>query len=151
MAAGPRSAATVLLDTAGAGGVPSWRLLQQQYLERQRVTGEHLINVNNNVNTSSIKTIANSVSFPSLAFCDCCVVVCVPRLPLPLLDCVPVVVVAVVFWLRLEGGRHSTNALNSRRVDIVDVDNGLLPVLGPRSAAVLFAFYDCHCHCRIAL
>ena len=57
------------------------------HLERQRVTGGHLIDINNNVNTSSIKTIANNVSFSSLAF-RCCVV-CVSQLSLPLSDRVP--------------------------------------------------------------
>ena len=57
-----------------------------------------------------------------------CCVVCISRfpLPLPLSDRVPVVVAAVVFWLRFEGGRHGS-ALDSRHVDIVDADNnGLL-------------------------
>ena len=54
------SASTVLLDTTG--GVPSWRRLQQQHLECQRVTGGHINNINNNVNTSSIKPIANTLS-----------------------------------------------------------------------------------------
>mmetsp|Transcript_27190 Transcript_27190/g.56960 ORF Transcript_27190/g.56960 Transcript_27190/m.56960 type:complete len:97 (+) Transcript_27190:62-352(+) len=48
------------------GGVPSWRCLQQQqqqYLERQHVTGGNFMNtINNNVNTSSINTIANTTS-----------------------------------------------------------------------------------------
>ena len=42
---------------------------QQQYLlfiEGRPVLGGHFINIINNVNTSSIKTIINSVSFPSL-------------------------------------------------------------------------------------
>ena len=67
-----------------------------------------------------------------LPLSDRALVVCVSRLPLPLplLDRVPVVVVAVVFRLRLEGGRHG-NALVSRCVDIVDADNGQLPVRVP--------------------
>ena len=70
-----------------------------------------------------------------LVCCDCrsafrcCVVVYLSRLPL--FDRVPVIAAAaVVFQLRLEGGRHG-NTLDSRRVDIVDADNGLLPVRVP--------------------
>ena len=64
--AGSRSAAsTMLLDTTG--GVQSWHRLQQQHLERQRVTGGHFINIiNKKINISSIKTIANNMSFPSV-------------------------------------------------------------------------------------
>ena len=54
---------------------------------------------------------------------------------------VPVVVVvfAVVFRLRLEGGRHD-NALDSRRVNIVDADNGLLSETNKQNAL------DCNCN-----
>ena len=50
------------------------------------------------------------------------------QLPLPLLDCVPVVVLAaaVVFQLYLEGGHHGDKDVDRGRVGIVDVDNGLL-------------------------
>ena len=49
-----------------------------------------------------------------------------PRLPLPLPDRVPVVVVAVVFLLHLEGVSHGDKDVDRGRVVIVDVDNGLL-------------------------
>ena len=68
--------------------------------------------------------------------------VCMLRLPLsPLSNRVPVVVAAVVFRLHLEGRtvllllwysgftwreERVGNALDSKRVDIVDADNGLL-------------------------
>ena len=55
---------------------------------------------------------------------DCHVVVCVPRLPLPLLD--RVLVAAVVFQLHLEGGRHGDKDVDGGHVGVVDVDNGLL-------------------------
>ena len=48
------------------------------------------------------------------------------RLPLlPLSDCVPVVVVAVVFWLSLEGVRRGDKDVDRGRVVIVNVDKGL--------------------------
>ena len=62
-----RSAATVLLDTTD--DVPSWYCLQQhkQHLECQHVTGSHINTIKNNVSTSSIKTIANTMPyFPPL-------------------------------------------------------------------------------------
>ena len=54
-----------------------------------------------------------------------CCVVCSSQLSLPLSDCVPVVVVAVVFQLYLEGGRHGDKGVDRGRVVIVDVDKGL--------------------------
>ena len=52
----------VLMDTTGS--VPSWcPLQQQQHLECQHVKGGYFANIiNNNVNTSSINTIANTTS-----------------------------------------------------------------------------------------
>ena len=57
-----------------------------------------------------------------------CCVVCISQLPLPLplLDRVPVVAVAMVFQLRLEGGRHGDKDVNGGRVDIIDAAKGLL-------------------------
>ena len=55
------STSTVLLDTTD--GVLSWRHLQQQHLEHQHVTGGHIKTTNNNVNTSSIKTMSNTMFF----------------------------------------------------------------------------------------
>ena len=62
---------------------------------------------------------------------------------MPLLDCVPVVVVAaaVVFRLRLEGGRHGDNDLDRGCVDIVDVDKGL-----SRSEKNKHNELDCSCN-----
>ena len=74
-----------------------------------------------------------------------CCVVCMSRLPLPLLlsDRVPVVVAAaVVFLLHLEGGRHGDKDVDRGRIDIlVDVDNGLL-----RSETNKYNELDCSCN-----
>ena len=49
------------------------------------------------------------------------------RLPLPpLSDRVSVVVVAVVFRLHLEGGRHGDKDVDGERVDVVVDDRALL-------------------------
>ena len=64
------------------------------------------------------------------AFRCYCDVVCISQLPLPLPFllsdvCVPVAT-AVVFLLYLEGGCHGDRDVDRGRVDLIDVDNGLL-------------------------
>ena len=89
----------------------------------------------------------------------CCVVVCMPQLPLPLSD--RVAVATVVFRLQLEGRVvllplwYSGCTLREGRHG--QVDHFAIAITGlPSTAAVLLsACHDCHCHChchcRIAL
>ena len=65
------------------------------------------------------------------AFHCCAVWVSRFTFTLPLLDCVPVVVVAVVFRLRLEGGCHDDKDVDRGRVHIVVDDKGMLPIRVP--------------------
>ena len=55
---------------------------------------------------------------------------------LPLTDRVPVVV-AAVFQLHLEGGRHGDKDVDGRGVDIVDDAKGLMPVRVLRDCCVV--------------
>ena len=81
--------------------------------------------------------------FRVLLLC-CCVVVCISRLalPLPLSDCVPVVVgaAAVVFRLHLEGGRPGDKDVDREHVDVVDIDKGLLSITNKHNEL------DCSCN-----
>ena len=86
------------------------------------------------------------------AFHCYCVVVCISRLPLPLLmsDRVPVAA-AVVFRLRLEGGCHGDKDIDRGRVDIVVDDKELLPVGVLRNCHVVVSKINKHaldCNCN---
>ena len=106
------SATTVLLNTTG---VPFWYCLQQQQrFEHQPLGGlQDLGEKDNMMPMILIEDVSTLLLLLLLLIEDCCwsafrccVVVCImSQLPLPLSDCVPVVVVAaaVVFRLHLEG------------------------------------------------
>ena len=106
------------------------------------------------------RMLIESVSTLLLMIQDCCwsafrcCVVRVSRLPLPPLSD-RVSVVAVVFLLYLEGGRHGGHDLDRGRVDVVDDAKGRVVCISrlplPLSDRVpVAAVVDCHCHCRNA-